>query len=221
MPSFFAQLQQDIALNALAADPFFADGTVTWEQLAWGVLVLTPTADTSLRELTRPYFDSVRVVVQCYVNTETADDATPAALEIAEKVALLLTAWKSTASGCLLAPDKPTLVPTLCYDANGRVMAGVDAWSVNFTTSGAAAHEIPQCATPEITEDAGLVTITCATPGAAVFYSTNGKLPAPRTGTIYTGPFATPDQGMTIRALAWLAGYLPSDYRNPARLTVP
>ena len=232
MPSFLAQLQQDIAEGCLAADPFFAEGVVIWEQrkdvasevariesqVGWGVLVMTPTANTSLRNLPTPFYDEVKVVVQCYVNTATVPAGSPSALEIAERVAQLLSQYQSTAVPNALAPASPTLVPTLCYDGDGRVVDTVDAWTVNFSTSGGGALEIPMCAAPEITEADGLVTITCATAGAAVFYATDGKLPIPRTGTLYTAPFATPASGTPLRAKAWLAGYLPS---KPARLNVP
>lgn len=67
---------------------------------------------------------------------------------------------------------------------------------------------IPVVATPVITEtSAGHFTITCATPGAAIFYTTDGHTyPSPAQGTLYTGAFtATPP--VAIAARAWLAGY--------------
>ena len=108
--------------------------------------------------------------------------------------------------------------PTLCYDDAGRVVETVDAWSVRFTTSGGGTMEIPSVAKPEIAEDAGEVTLSCATPGAAIFYSTDGKRPTPRTGILYLAPFATPASGTKLSVKAWLAGYLPSE---ATRLNVP
>ena len=197
-------------MNCLAADPFFTDGTVTWEQkkdvgsdvdriegqLGWGVLVMTPAASTSLQNLPQPFYDSIGLVLQCSHNTDTAPADAPSALEIAERVVQLLMAYTSAAVPNAITPDQPTMEPTLCYDMDGRVMQSVDAWSVRFKTSGGGSLEIPTVATPVIANAAGQVTVTCATAGAAVFYSVDGRLPTPRTGTLYTAHFATPASGI-------------------------
>ncbi len=50
------------------------------------------------------------------------------------------------------------------------------------------------------------VTITCATPGATIRYTTDGTDPTPTTGTVYSGPFASAN-GQTIKAIAVLGDY--------------
>jgi hypothetical protein len=77
---------------------------------------------------------------------------------------------------------------------------------------------LDQVATPVISRDpnTGLVTITCATPGAAVFVTVDNTRPGPRK-TLYTAPF-TPDSGVMLRVRAWLAGYLASEI---ATLQIP
>ena len=220
-----AALQQEIAAR-LQADPFFEDTVVLWDQkgdvatevarveqeLGWGVLVMTPTADTSLQNLPGIWFDDVKIVVQCIHVPDVALSSAPRALAIAERVAVMLTGWRPEACGNLLSPAKPTIAAAQTADPRA------EGFDVRFTTQGGLSITVPQVATPVATLSAGMVTITCATAGAAVFRSTNGRPPIPRTGTLCTGAFAAPASGTVIKARAWLAGYLPSD---PVSLLIP
>jgi hypothetical protein len=54
--------------------------------------------------------------------------------------------------------------------------------------------------------------LTCITPGAEIYYTTDGSYPASSNGaaTLYTAPFAIAD-GTTVRAAAEAAGLIPSD----------
>jgi hypothetical protein len=54
------------------------------------------------------------------------------------------------------------------------------------------------------------VTITCATPGATIRYTTNGVAPAETTGTLYTGPIPI-GRTTTLRAAAYKPAYQPTD----------
>ena len=45
------------------------------------------------------------------------------------------------------------------------------------------------------------MTLTCATAGAAIYYTTDGSLPTPNS-TTYTGSFAAPT-GQLLRAMAY------------------
>lgn len=66
------------------------------------------------------------------------------------------------------------------------------------------------CAAPQFSfEQSGssvLATITCATLGATIRYTTDGTDPTPTTGTVYTVPFASAN-GQTIKAIAVLGDY--------------
>lgn len=74
------------------------------------------------------------------------------------------------------------------------------------------APALTACATPTITadEETGALTLACTTPGAALFYTTDGKRPSPQNGTLYTAPFI-PAAGLTVKVRAWQWGYLPSE----------
>ena len=67
---------------------------------------------------------------------------------------------------------------------------------------------LPVCERPAISVSGGTVTITCATEGAAIHYTTDGS-PAISSSTTYSAPFAKGDAS-TIRAVATKAGYVIS-----------
>ena len=69
-------------------------------------------------------------------------------------------------------------------------------------------YNLPVCERPTIKISGGTVTITCATAGAAIHYTTNGD-PATSSSATYGGPFAKGDIS-TIRAVATKAGYVIS-----------
>ena len=70
-------------------------------------------------------------------------------------------------------------------------------------------YEIPQCETPVITVSGGTVTITTATAGASIHYTTDDTPPTP-SSTLYNSPFAI-GSASTIRAIAVKAGCINSE----------
>jgi hypothetical protein len=61
------------------------------------------------------------------------------------------------------------------------------------------------------TEPVAYLSLAESQPGAAIFYTINGTAAAPRNpaAAFYVSPFNA-DSGVTIRARAWLSGYIPS-----------
>ncbi len=76
------------------------------------------------------------------------------------------------------------------------------------TRSGATPEDRSAVATPVIVQNAGEVTITCATAGAAIYFTTDGTTPSPFNGTRYTAPFTPGPCVVKAKAGAW--GYLTS-----------
>jgi hypothetical protein len=56
-----------------------------------------------------------------------------------------------------------------------------------------------------------VLSLTCATPGAAIRYTLDGTYPTPTNGTIYTGLMELPEAGTTVRAAAYKEGLNPGD----------
>lgn len=78
----------------------------------------------------------------------------------------------------------------------------------DFSPSKVTTYDLPRCEKPVITVSGGIVTITCATEGASIRYTTNGDQ-ATSSSTEYTAPFAKGD-ATTIKAIATKTGYANS-----------
>lgn len=72
-----------------------------------------------------------------------------------------------------------------------------------------ATYELPKCDKPVITISGGYVTITCATEGAIIHYTTDGT-PATSSSATYTTPFVK-GNATTFRAIATNFGYVNSN----------
>jgi hypothetical protein len=89
------------------------------------------------------------------------------------------------------------------------------AYKADYLDSGTTTENyILKCATPVInvvdqtyTAD---VTITCATPGVTIRYTTNGSTPSQYSGTQYTGEF-TVGKGIMIKAISYKSGWTTSN----------
>jgi hypothetical protein len=79
----------------------------------------------------------------------------------------------------------------------------------DYFPSGVTTYEIPKCVKPVITISGGYVTITCATEGATIHYTTDGT-PATSSSTTYTAPFPK-GNATTFRAIATKVGYVNSN----------
>lgn len=224
--SVIISIQQEIAA-AIAAVPFFSNIPVIAEVLgdlpnqyqiamdtanASGgkvgaiVIVHTPLANVNFPDMRGPYFDQINVVIEVGFNAELAKISGTGiggtAMDICENVIVALCAFFPQAANGPLVPVSPTIVK------QGTTEDGTDVHTVSFRAQGGISTTLPQLAAPVI-NGSGTYSISSTTPGAAVFYTLDGSNPSPRNGTLYTAPI-TPATGQTLKARAWLAGYLPS-----------
>lgn len=208
-------LQQSVA-DHLSASPFFADANIAIlterigniefsinsrvEAIGLCVIVVTPTANVTYGNAPGPYFDNIRIV--CRVLESVVTNKTGiTALAAAEEIVRLLHHFAPNDADHLTA-----VTPTIALGNDPDFLSYDCGFSASLTVT-EAAETVDNVV---ITNSGGSITMTCATENAFIFYTTNGKPPVPHTGTRYLAPFATPASGTTIRAKAWLPGYLAS-----------
>ena len=223
--SILSSIQQQCA-DRLQSDPLFAHVPVLTERIkdieseiarALGPLneqggktglvaiILTPTANVNFENVFGPFFDDIKIVVRVIENVPVNQDPNtgtniPAA-DAAEKICNLLHHFQPDNANGPITAHRPSIA--LGNDPNNL------SYDCRFKTSGGLSAIPPQVAAPVITEISGICTLACATPGAALFYTLDGTNPMPRNGTFYTASF-TPTAGLTLKARAFLAGYLAS-----------
>ncbi|MDB6022614.1 MAG: hypothetical protein JWQ04_2471 [Pedosphaera sp.] len=224
--SILSSIQQQCA-DRIQADPLFANVPALTERIAdidseiaralgplngqsgktgLVAVVLTPTATVHFQNVFGPFFDEIKIVVRVIENVAVNQDPNTgtnvAAADAVERICGLLHHFQPEAANGPITSRRPSI--TLGKDP------GYLCYECHFRTSGGLSAVPPQVATPVIAESSGTVTLTCATPGAAMFYTLDGSNAVPRNGAIYTAPF-TPGPGLTLKVRAWLAGYLASE----------
>ena len=135
--------------------------------------------------------------------------------DVAETVAALLH-WHKPAniSECLICVQGPTLIPNpdnkelLVYDVVFKTQGGIAVSPIISTAA------TPQFSVVSNGNGTSTVTITCSTPYAQVWVTTDGSFPAPIDSTNtprapYTVPMVVPS-GSLVQARTWIYGYIPS-----------
>jgi hypothetical protein len=216
--SILACIQQEIA-DRLLADPFFATVPVLVEaprDVTFGLqaaaaavgtygIVQVPHAAVSAPNAPGPIFDPVEFAIRFRENVPVSSG--PHALEAAETALALLHLYRPT-----------TVNEVICAapQALQRVIEpNVVTYEVRVRTQAGAGYAVPQVDAP-IISCAGFaspqtVTLSCGTPGAAIFYTLDGSAPAPRgpMAALSINPFIVNSPSL-LRARAWLAGSLAS-----------
>lgn len=159
--------------------------------------------------LPKPYYTSITIPVKMFFN-RTIGALTYEPSTAAEMLAGLLHFNPFDGLAEMLICDQSTIEHTEDSDAHSIK-------TVNVITAGGVDLVRPQVAAPVLTGTSS-VSATCATPGAAMFYTLDGSTPSPRnpTATIYTVPVAVLS-GQTIKVSAALEGY----FRNLSAYTRP
>ena len=126
------------------------------------------------------------------------------ALSTAKRVVMLMKHFRMDGVCTELIPEKPTIVPV------ADPVAPV-AYEVRFKARDDDGETLAKVARVAISPASGAaprtVTLTCATSGAAIYYTTDGSFPwsGNATATLYTVPFSVTSPA-TVRAGAFLAG---------------
>jgi hypothetical protein len=96
------------------------------------------------------------------------------------------------------------------FDVSAPITIKAIATKTGFDDSEVTTKSFDQVATPSI-QDNGLnaISITCATEGATIYYTTNGSTPT-TSSTPYTGPLTENVSGVTIKAIAVKDGMINS-----------
>jgi hypothetical protein len=129
------------------------------------------------------------------------------ALELAEKILASLNLFRPhSANGPLVARDPAILPSDFILDDN----SALPAFAVQFELPGSLSITLQELAPVIIIEDldTGLISMSCATPGAAIYYTTDLSRPNTTAASLYTAPISGLTGGTIIRARAFLAGHL-------------
>lgn len=218
-------LMEEVA-DTLRAESYFNDITVITEDVkdiekeitvALGKIgiccvIITPKAGGVKHGVKPVYFGAVDFVVSVFELTAVNRYGTGSkkkALDVAEMVVATLHAHRPEG----IAESIHVQEPAIQLVADRKLLI----YDTRFGTMGGLNYAVPQVAAPVVTQDGGNATITCATPGAVLVYSTDGvTYPSPRnangetpTAYFYTAPFATAGAS-SIKVRAWLPGYRQS-----------
>lgn len=107
---------------------------------------------------------------------------------------------------------------------DGGMVPGAVAIELSQTSSkgmyikSIAVNPVFQVATPEISITSNTATITCATAGASIYYTTDGTTPT-SSSTLYTGPFSVAAKA-TVKAIATKADYTNSEIASKKNATI-
>jgi len=230
MPDVLQQLQLDIAAALGAEEDFYYVPVLVWRprdagaavairnalnnallgvtkkngKAGIGCMAMMPDAEVPDANVPGPQFDLI-AVVRVFEN-QTFNEGANGTHISAEQCALNALAalhWMNPGSGVILA-DRKALRDASAPD-------GSIAYDVVVRQSGGL-NPRPFVQRPAIAVADPQMTITCGTSGAAIYWTSDGTLPTPTNGTLYTAPVDVGELGTaTIRARAYLTGKRASD----------
>ena len=180
------------------------------------VLFTTESANISSNSEFGPLFGECRHAIQFVEVPEInrgAQGTNKTAWDLACAAASALILFKPASANAPIVMREPTLEPILFElpnRKNAKEKTLLPGWQLNFQCSGALTVVKTQAAAPVISvdEDENIVMST-TTPGAAVFYTLDGKKPA-TVHSVYTAPIEDIESGTLIKARTWLSGFLAS-----------
>ncbi len=172
------------------------------------VVVMTPRTNNARLDSRQCYLD-VDLTIQVG-EIATTNKSGVRASDAAEHILALLLHKQQPGVFESLVPKNP---PIVLVPIPPQLRQLTSLYQVSMTTSGGFLRTpaISTVAAPVITaSNPAAVSITCATAGATIFYTTDGTKPNPHNGTLYTAPFVA-TSGATVRARAGRWGMLASE----------
>lgn len=107
----------------------------------------------------------------------------------------------SSFTGLSSGTETPVSASSVTYDATATLK--ITSISVTYISTSHTTASTKVTA-PVVSETDNVVTITCATDGATIYYTTNGDAPT-TSSTVYSGPFAI-NEDLTVKAIAAKGG---------------
>jgi hypothetical protein len=202
------------------ADPYFADIPVVTERLkdiqgridlivgrSNGIclVLVTPTLGGRLVDVPGANYSDIGLIGRVLENTKI-NETGKEALDVAIYTDALWSQMKPDPLAASLRADNPSII------------LGTDpkylSYDIRYLTEGGTKIDVPQLSAVTIdASDLGAIALAQSSPqpGAVIFYTLNGTQPAPRNpaASLFLAPFSS-TSGITVRARAWLPGYLPS-----------
>jgi hypothetical protein len=158
--------------------------TETGGKVGCCVVVMSPRADVKNPNVSKPVLDPIVITIhveEAVLINQSTQGTQKHCSDVAERVAALLHWW---------TPDgrqSPLLAGAGALQAVEPVIGDV-AYAAILRATGGLSVTLSQVATPTSSPDGGAtpatVTLACATAGAAIFYTLDGKHPSPTAGTL-------------------------------------
>ncbi len=228
MASLFRDIQAFVA-GHLEADAWFADAgidviaefkgdiatqiTTAIGQLGYFVVVNTVVAscDPNKTDVRGPSFEKIEVQVSVGETRAVKSAGTKTAAEIAERVLAVLFQYAEPGVFTALLPDGNTL-QLVAPPKEAAALSSLYLVKLKTTAVLRLVDTVTVADPVIVATNPAAVTISCSTAGAAIWYTTDGSMPAPNgtTSTRYTGAFDA-SAATKVRARAGRWGAKPSD----------
>lgn len=216
---FLADIRDSVGALT-TADPYFSDIPVVTEKLkdinsrveqlvgrtnGICLILVTPTLGGRLGNVPGANYSDILLLGRMVVNNkinQTGKEALDAAIY----------------TDALWSQMKPDQLAAALRPAEPSIVLGTDpsylSYDIRYLTEGGTKIDVPHLDGLTIdASDLGAIELAQSSPqpGAAIFYTENNTQPSPRNpaSALYLAPFSS-TSGVTVRARAWLPGYLPS-----------
>ncbi len=192
------------------------------------VIVLQMTADDDFPEVTfgpltlKPAFQIVEVPE---LNRDT-NGTGKSWRKVARRIRDVICSAQFTGLVSELVADKPCIEPVqFANSKESQVALGGNAigGQVTFSCREIDDEQLHQCSMPLFSPSGAgqSIIMTCATVGAVIWFTSDGSFPGPNTvgAQVYSDPVAVPNDGFTVRAAAYMPGWIASAI-NRADITI-